>query len=226
MMYRVVFILVPALIAIAGCGSNGWNTKATLDQPAASKRVGGFNDKDATLYRNGVQHIINRHQNIGAFTIGQVVDQERGREAQRAKIQVVLAAQRASAALRQREQREAAAEHQRELAAAAAQRRQEEEDSHLLHGSPSCLILDRRTVHTESGEYTWSIDGKVTNRCDRDLGYVQVSIGFYDASGNLENSGLVNVNNLGAGETWSFKKRVYETTSANGQWGIEKVTGY
>jgi hypothetical protein len=228
MTYRVMLALsiVVASTLMAGCASKGWDTKATFDQPAASKRVGGFSDEDARLYRNCVQHIQNRHQNIRGLTIRQVVDQERGREKQRSAFAESQRQRQEAAAARRRELVAAAEQRRHEIAAAANERRREEEESHLLHGSPGCLVLDRRTVHTESGEYTWYIDGKVTNQCDRDLGYVQVSIGFYDASGNLENSGLANVNNLAAGETWSFKKHVYESTSSDGRWGIEKVTGY
>jgi hypothetical protein len=87
------------------------------------------------------------------------------------------------------------------------------------------LILDRRTVYTVAEEYSWSIVGKVRNTCGRDFRYVQISFAFYDAAGNKENSGIVNMNDLPAGETWSFKKHVYEETSSGGKWSIESLWG-
>lgn len=83
-MYRVLLAL--GLIAFVGCGSKGWGTKATLNERAASDRVGGFSPNDARLYHIGVQHVINKHQRIGRFTIGQIVDEERSRETQRSEI--------------------------------------------------------------------------------------------------------------------------------------------
>lgn len=213
-MYRVTLAVL--LIAVAGCGgSKGWNTKATLDELAASNRVGGFSPDDARLYHFGVQHAINKRQNIGALTIGQVVDQERGREEQRAQAAIV-------AANRAKDRAEVA----RARARAAREARIAAEDAHFMHGSPSCLILDERTVHTVSEDYGWAIAGKVFNRCDRSFRYAQVEFAFYDGAGNRENSGIVNINNLEAGETWSFRKRVYETVSGGGKWGVSGITAY
>lgn len=79
-------MIVALLIAVAGCGSSGWDTKATPNARIASERVGGFSSDDARLYRLGVQHAANAHQRLGALTIAQVVAQERSREAQRAEV--------------------------------------------------------------------------------------------------------------------------------------------
>jgi hypothetical protein len=56
--------------------------------------------------------------------------------------------------------------------------------------------------------------------------YVSVHFKFYDSSGNVENTGIVNMNNLGSGETWSFKKVVYENVSSGGRWGMDEITGF
>lgn len=74
-----------AMIA-ASCGSDGWQTKATLSANDAAARIGAMGMDDRRLYVQGVQHILNQHQRIGSFTIGQVVDQERNREQARADV--------------------------------------------------------------------------------------------------------------------------------------------
>jgi len=194
--------------------SAAFNTRATLNERAASQRVGGFDNDTQRLYHQGVQHIVNKHQRVGSFTIGQVIDQERGREQQRSE-----------AAARQQERARQIAADNEQRRKDAAQAAIAAEDAHFMHGTPDCLVLDNRTVHAESGEYSWYIDGKVTNRCDRELGYVQVEIGFFDSAGNLQNSGLANVNNLEAGQTWSIHKLAYESEGA-GTWRIEKLSGF
>lgn len=55
---------------------------------------------------------------------------------------------------------------------------------------PSALEVPWRT-HPSSTSTLWYIDGKVTNRCDHDLGYVQVEFNFYDDSGNQTGSGMI-----------------------------------
>ena len=111
----------------------------------------------------------------------------------------------------------------RQHAAAAARAA---EESAMFHGTPDCLVLDKRSLTTESGDYTWYIEGKVKNTCDHDLSYAQVEFNFYDAAGNQESSGLVNINNLGAGETWAFKKPVYETQDGGGKWRVAGLSGF
>lgn len=115
-------------------------------------------------------------------------------------------------------------EKAREDARAEALREQKAaEEAHMFHGSPDCLVLDRRTLHNESGDYVWYVAGKVKNTCDRDFSYVQVEVGFYDDSGNLRNSGLANVNNLDSGDTWSFRALA---TEDGGTWRIKGLTGF
>jgi hypothetical protein len=73
------------VLYLAACAavppSPHWNDKATLNERMASLKVGGFNRDEARLYHGGVQHLINIHQNVGTFTMRQVVAQERSREA-------------------------------------------------------------------------------------------------------------------------------------------------
>ncbi len=204
------------LVMLSGCGEAStkkqrgphWNDKAIWSARSAERRVGGFNSSDRAAYRNGLQHILNAHDKIGSFTIAQVIDDENRRENERA-----------SAAARARNQAVARAK------AAAAQRAAAEE-AHIIHGRPECLTIDRRTVHAVSAEYSWSIVGKLVNHCERDFGYAQVEFGFYDAAGNKESSGFVNINNLSAGETWAFKKSVYENVSEGGKWDIEGISAF
>lgn len=85
---------------------------------------------------------------------------------------------------------------------------------------PDCLVLDRRTMDSESDEYAVYVKGTVKNTCDRGFTYVQVEINFYHPDGSLENSGLANVNNLGAGDSWSFTTP--SIGSDGGTWRIEK----
>lgn len=97
--------------ALAACGdggtdstptprprSNHWGDRATLSVRDAERRVGGFDANDRAQYRRGVQHIINLHERIGAFTIAQVVDQEESRERQRDDRRKQVAARAAAAA--------------------------------------------------------------------------------------------------------------------------------
>jgi hypothetical protein len=69
---------------VVGCGADHWHDKALASERIASERVGGFSDDDKRLYHQGLQHIINSHQRLGSFMIGQVIDQERARDAHRA----------------------------------------------------------------------------------------------------------------------------------------------
>jgi hypothetical protein len=186
----------------------GWDHKAVAGERNAARLAGGFDNATRKLYHLGLQHVRNQHGNIGTFTIGQVVDQERSREDARAtEARVQL-------------QREADARARNQRAVIAT------EERNYMHGTPECLVFDRRSLSTSSDEYTWHIRGKVKNTCGRNLRYVQVSFSFYDTSGNLENSGLVNMNNLDAGETWAFNKSVYEPQSSGGTFRLTEITGF
>lgn len=236
-LYTARFILVGAVVAfvafvaigIAVARHNedvrerarnaGLDSKATYNERIARERSGGFTSEELQAYHLGLEHIRNQHENLGAFTIRRVIDEERGREQQRTKSAQEQDARR-EAAIMERQRKEQAAHEARAAAIAEAESR------YLQRGRPSCLVLDRRSLHTESGEYTWYINGKVQNRCDSDMRYVAVHFGFYDSSGNLANSGLINVNNLAAGETWAFRKAVYESNTSGGKWGVQEIIGY
>ncbi|HEV7390100.1 MAG TPA: hypothetical protein VGO08_00540 [Burkholderiales bacterium] len=100
----VRLLAIPLVAALTACGSGGgWSGKALANEGAASAKVGGFSDADKRLYHRGVQHIANVHQHVGAFTIGQVVDQEREREAQRARSAEEARARREAARARARD---------------------------------------------------------------------------------------------------------------------------
>lgn len=55
-----------------------------------------------------------------------------------------------------------------------------------------------------------SIYGKIKNITKSNYGYVEVDINLLDESGNLVDSTFTNVNNLGAGQTWSFEAVVFK----------------
>jgi hypothetical protein len=96
-----VAISAGVLIVIVGCGrTDGWASKALDNEKVASAKVGGFSDSDKRLYHRGLQHIANAHQRAGAFTIGQVVDQERNRESRRAVAAVAARVRREAAVAR------------------------------------------------------------------------------------------------------------------------------
>lgn len=210
-----------ALVILCACSSqpDSLAHKALKSEAAASHAAGGFTTGQKRLYHLGLQHIYHTHGQVGSFTIAQVINSEQSREDARQAL--VEHAREAAAAAKQRAEAEAAAAKQRARDEAAAA-----EEANYIHGNPDCLVLDKRTLTTESGDETWYILGKVTNRCDRDLAYAQVEFNFYDSDGNQDDSGLVNVNNLASGDTWSFKKPVYETTSDGGRWRVAGLSGW
>jgi hypothetical protein len=241
-MYRVQMAALAALIltscvdtttttspasATAKPRNSHWNDKARMSVRDAERRVGGFNAEERAAYRTGLQYAANHNQKIGGFTIAQVVERQRARDAlrtaaiDRERKRIAEAAQeRALAADRARERAAAAVQAARDAREAA-------EAAHLKRGTPDCIILDDRTLHTESGEYTGYIVGKVQNRCERDMRYVAAHFTFLNDAGETINSGLVNVNDLGAGQTWAFRKAVYEVHSGQSyRWRLEKIVGF
>lgn len=61
------------------------------------------------------------------------------------------------------------------------------------------------TSHTLSKQEYGGYIVKGTATSSRDLGYAEVKVKFYDDSGALIESGLANINDLGAGEKWNFE---------------------
>ena len=49
------------------------------------------------------------------------------------------------------------------------------------------------------------VKGIAKNVSSSNLSYAEVKVKFYDAQGNLISTWLDNINDLGAGETWSFE---------------------
>lgn len=207
----IIAIVASGMSAGQSGGGNhhnpSWDRKAVASPRKAERLAGGFDSGQRSLYRRGLMHIANTHQKVGSYTIAGVIAMEQSLDDQR------------------REQARAAAEKRQAQAQAAADERKREEEAHIFHGNPDCLVLDNRTLHAESGDYTWYIEGTVTNRCDHDLGYAQVEFNFYDTDGNQTGSGMDNINNLAAGQTWSFKKSVYETEGA-GKWKVSGLSGF
>ena len=54
-------------------------------------------------------------------------------------------------------------------------------------------------------KYTHYIEGKVTNKTDKDFSYVQIEFICYDKEGNNIGTAIDNTNNLLAKQTWKFK---------------------
>jgi hypothetical protein len=235
-MHRVIFASLVAVMATASCTApttvststrptnSHWQDKAIVNASDAERRVGGFNADSRAAYRAGVQYIRTHHQEIGAFTIAQVIEAERGRRRQRG-----------AAAFDERQRREAAREAARTkierqhaaragAVAAAAADRAVAEEKHLQHGEPSCLVLDDRTLTSSRSDYTSYLDGKVQNQCDRSMRYISVHFTFFDDAGNQIGSDLTNVNDVAAGTTWAFHKPVFEHRSMT--WRVEKIIGY
>jgi hypothetical protein len=61
------------------------------------------------------------------------------------------------------------------------------------------------TSHTLSKQEYGGYIVKGTATSSRDLGYAEVKVKFYDDSGSLIDSGIANINDLGAGEKWNFE---------------------
>jgi len=122
-------------------------------------------------------------------------------------------------------QAQKARERAQAQANAVAAANQAESDNEMP-GDPDCLVFLRNSDHAVSTDDGWSIEGKVVNKCDRSFGYAEVDFTFYDSSGNLESSGLININNLEAGQTWAFDKQVYEQTSDGGTYRVTGVKGF
>ena len=100
------------------------------------------------------------------------------------------------------------------------------DEGYLYRGSPPCLVIADRSLVSHSGEYAPYITGKLQNRCARTMRYVSIHFAFFDKAGNLENSGIVNVNDVAPGQTWAFRKTIYEQHTTGGRWEITKIVGF
>ncbi|WP_336001764.1 FxLYD domain-containing protein [Halorientalis halophila] len=70
----------------------------------------------------------------------------------------------------------------------------------------SLTILEHSVVRTEEGTdwETLSVEGRVRNDSDRQFGYAEIRVRFYNADGDLLDSMIDNVNDLDPGQVWQF----------------------
>jgi hypothetical protein len=65
------------------------------------------------------------------------------------------------------------------------------------------VILSHSMATTEYGIPV--VSGEAKNVGDSTLSYAEVKVKFYDGAGNLLDTWLDNINDLGAGQTWKFE---------------------
>ncbi|GAI32494.1 unnamed protein product [marine sediment metagenome] len=78
-------------------------------------------------------------------------------------------------------------------------------------------ILSHSMSTTQFGNLV--VKGTAKNVSSSTLSYAEVRVKFYDAAGTLLSTSLANINDLSAGETWSFEVMYLDID-------IEKVTSY
>lgn len=68
-------------------------------------------------------------------------------------------------------------------------------------------LLEHELVFEDEGTdfASVSIEGRARNNSDENLGYVEIRGRFYNAQGDLLDSMIDNINDFGAGQTWSFE---------------------
>ena len=76
----------------------------------------------------------------------------------------------------------------------------------------------------EADQFALYISGTIKNNTNRKYSYAQVTFGVYDKDGNKVDTALDNINNLGPGETWSFK--AISTYTGGGSYKLDKITAY
>ncbi len=74
-------------------------------------------------------------------------------------------------------------------------------------------ILSHSMSTTEFGLLV--IKGVAKNVSSSNLSYAEVRVKFYDAAGNLIDTSLDNINDLAAGETWSFEVMYFGMDTEN-----------
>lgn len=70
-----------------------------------------------------------------------------------------------------------------------------------------CLTVS--SIGADRDQYSTTVLGDLRNECGRSFRSVQVTFKLYDLSGNLVGTALANQNDLGIGETWSFKAHAF-----------------
>ena len=68
---------------------------------------------------------------------------------------------------------------------------------------PDLEVIEHHSCSTEYG--VKAVCGTVQNNTDENYSYAQISVNFYNSNGDLMESSLDNINNLGSGQKWKFK---------------------
>lgn len=89
-----------------------------------------------------------------------------------------------------------------------------------LEKTPDLELLD---LDSTADEFLVYATGHVRNNTDRNYRYVQIQINEIDQSGAIVGSTMANMNNLGPGETWSFKAPL---TSDGVKFRVKDITGF
>lgn len=84
--------------------------------------------------------------------------------------------------------------------------------------------LDLIEWSTKNDEYTRYVVGKVKNTGSSSISYAQIVFSLFDAEGNQVGTAMDNINNLGAGSTWSFSAVVIEDSAA--KVNFSELTGF
>ncbi|MBR2869846.1 MAG: FxLYD domain-containing protein [Clostridia bacterium] len=75
--------------------------------------------------------------------------------------------------------------------------------------------------------YSAEIRGVIKNTSSNDYDYVEIEYTVYDQKGNNIGTALANVNNLGAGETWSFTATLLDfPSSAPESFKLKDITAW
>jgi hypothetical protein len=82
-------LALAAIFVTLAATRSGWDAKASANEAMAARVAGGFSSEQRALYHLGLAHINHVHQRPGQYTIRAVIQDERAREAQRARLRHV-----------------------------------------------------------------------------------------------------------------------------------------
>lgn len=71
--------------------------------------------------------------------------------------------------------------------------------------------------------YDIEVHGTIKNNTSKDYSYVSVSFSVYDSSGNNLGTVMDSINNLSAGETWSFTAELLYTDSMPVSYKLKEI---
>jgi hypothetical protein len=80
------------------------------------------------------------------------------------------------------------------------------------------IATEKRRIHC----ILYTSRATIENTCDKDFSYVQVQMTVYRHDGTVVDRGLANVNNIKAGETWSWKTI---QSDDSGTWDVTNISG-